>query len=36
MKPIFLQVGKEEMFPKLVLNPMYGLKVRLLEVFDID
>ena len=36
MKPTFLQVGKEGVFPKLVQNLAYGLNVRLSGVFGID
>ena len=36
MKPIFFQVGKEEVLPKLIQNPAYGLNVRLSGVFGID
>ena len=36
MKPTFLQVGEEGVFPKLVQNPAYGLNVRLFGVFGID
>ena len=36
MKPTFLQVGKEGVFPKLVQDPAYGLNVGLSRVFGID
>ena len=36
MKPTFLQVGKEGVFPKLVQDPAYGLNVGLSGVFGID
>ena len=36
MKPIFLQVGKEKMHPKLVQNIAYGHNIRLFKVFNID
>ena len=36
MKPTFLQVDKEEMFPKLVPDPAYGLNVGLSGVFGIN
>ena len=36
MKPTFLQVGEEEIFPELVQNPAYGLNVRLARVFGVD
>ena len=36
MKPIFLQVGEEGVFPKLVQNRAYRLNVGLFGVFGID
>ena len=36
MKSTFLQVGKKEVFPKLVQNPAYTLNVRLSGIFSID
>ena len=36
MKPAFFQVGEKGVFPKLVQNSVYGLNMRLSEVFDVD
>ena len=36
MKPIFLQVGKEAVFPELVKYPAYGLNARLSRALNVD